>query len=178
MMDERVRELVEAAKEMARTCGLQNWEQISDPRGARGAVSMIQREYLSLREMSVSSPAEIRKGDTSMTYGDLHQKVPSVAASIEPHIWDNMNISEQRDWVLRELEARIAELEGSGWIDVKQELPIKSGFVLACDRSNRIVERYWYNAPDKNFSSPINHIERVTDWQYLPKPPAELEGKQ
>jgi limonene-1,2-epoxide hydrolase len=42
--------LIAAVKDMATACGLQNCEQISEERGATGAVRMIQREYIDLRE--------------------------------------------------------------------------------------------------------------------------------
>lgn len=41
-------------------------------------------------------PSELR----SMTYGDLYQQFPILADCIESHEWDNMNVSEQRDWAL------------------------------------------------------------------------------
>lgn len=40
------KELIQAVKEMAKACGIQNWEQISEEQSAIGAVRMIQQEYL------------------------------------------------------------------------------------------------------------------------------------
>ncbi len=42
----KTEELIEAVKEMAKVCNLQNWEQISEEHGAIGAIRMIQDEYL------------------------------------------------------------------------------------------------------------------------------------
>ena len=49
----------------------------------------------------------------SMTYGELYERFPILADCIESHEWDNMNISEQRDWALNQASTRRAQ-EGGG----------------------------------------------------------------
>ena len=48
------------------------------------------------------------RAQVSMTYGNLVQKSPLMAALIEPHVWDNKNISEQRDWLVETAERTIS----------------------------------------------------------------------
>jgi hypothetical protein len=42
--------------------------------------------------------------EVSMTYGDLYQKHPILADCIESHEWDNMTLSEQRNWALSQAD--------------------------------------------------------------------------
>jgi len=48
-------------------------------------------------------------GEVSMTYGDLYQKHPILADCIDSHEWDNMNISEQRNWALSQADGHKSE---------------------------------------------------------------------
>lgn len=49
----------------------------------------------------VSGEAQpLRDVKVSRTFGELPE---AIRAMIEPHAWDNMNISEQRDWALKSL---------------------------------------------------------------------------
>lgn len=48
--------------------------------------------------------------ESSMTYGDLFKAAPSLAESIVNHEWDNLNISEQRDFVVKRAESLAASL--------------------------------------------------------------------
>lgn len=42
----------------------------------------------------------------SSTFGELVQQWPPAADLIEPHVWDNMPIWEQRDWLIQMLAGR------------------------------------------------------------------------
>lgn len=73
----------------------------------------IERERIAQSSAASSEPppaareADQGRGRWSVTYGELPE---SVRKLIEPHVWDNGNISEQRDWCLQQLAARDAEL--------------------------------------------------------------------
>lgn len=44
----------------------------------------------------------------SSTYGDLPKTVQNI---LEPHVWGNMNISEQRDWAIKALSGALILIE-------------------------------------------------------------------
>jgi hypothetical protein len=48
--------------------------------------------------------AEPENSEVSMTYGDLYKKHPILADCIDPHEWDNLNLSEQRNWALSQAD--------------------------------------------------------------------------
>lgn len=47
----------------------------------------------------------------SVTYGDLVRSHPSIAETIEPHVWDNKSTKEQLDWALAELQSLRLQLQ-------------------------------------------------------------------
>lgn len=52
----------------------------------------------------------------SSTYGDLPESVRNM---IQPHEWDNMNFSQQRDWAIAKLAASSGG--GEGWVPLSAE---------------------------------------------------------
>ena len=52
-----------------------------------------------------------RQRVTSSTYGDLSKVSGALADRVICHEWDNMTISEQRDWAIGQAAVAIAELE-------------------------------------------------------------------
>lgn len=58
-----------------------------------------------IRFESFAAPEPAPPERWSMTYGDLPDAVRPL---IEPHIWDNKNISQQRDWAVQQLAKVVA----------------------------------------------------------------------
>lgn len=69
--------------------------------------------------------------ENSSTYGDLVREHPILADCLEPHEWDNMTISEQREWALKQADGHKTErfkdaLEASRVITVWTERALKA----------------------------------------------------
>lgn len=101
------------------------------------AVSSLQAEVATLREENAK---------VSMTYGDLVKRAECVASTIESHVWDNMNISDQRDWAVDQLAASQQKMdalvkaakEGSEWIrDDKAHFALVAAIAIAEGGPNR-----------------------------------------
>lgn len=83
------------------------------------AETVLPLEYQQIPSECQRVPVSTDPRVQSMTYGDLVKAAPAAAHLVEPHEWDNKNISEQRDWAIQTLERKFQDRLIS---DVKQTL--------------------------------------------------------